>query len=103
MSYEYDPTKAPEYYNPDDPNQLLDMADFPYEVLEDKYVLLEYPGTIKESYLSFYDNEIDALKIGKRLGHKCWEAVHARVAVSNIFGMKVFSGYEVYEENKRIK
>lgn len=103
MSYEYDPTKAPDYYNPDDPNQLLDMADFPYEVLEDKYVLLENPGTIKESYLSFYDTEIEALKIGKRISHKRWKVVHARVAVSNIFGMKVFTGYEAYEEIKRIK
>ncbi|WP_179207997.1 hypothetical protein [Clostridium diolis] len=47
----YDETKIPEYYKSGNPNQELDMANFPYDILEDKYVLIENTGTIKEKSL----------------------------------------------------
>lgn len=77
-----------------DDDKLMSILDFPQEIVNDMFALIENKGTEKERLLGAYNTEIEALRIYKNVSHNRKVIIHANIIYHNVHGMKILCGYE---------
>lgn len=75
-------------------NELMSILDYPKEIVNDMFALVENKGTEKERLLGAYTTEIEALRIYKNVSHNQKVIIPANIIYHNVHGMKILCGYE---------